>query len=481
MLRLSAAWQLVDDLHLGQVPWVWARDPETGELAAQVGVLADRRHGKSEGLLRYCFHVCETRWRAGYIPSALFVVHEAKAGVANVWPIVERLSNAYGWESAGWCKLDERNGRVTGYDGQRVVWRFRIVGADHPKLGRLLRGGEHDVVVIDEAQDFRYIDLKGFIDKVISSEVDDRGGRIFLAGTPGEEEAGYFWEVVVARQHPEWVVCHAEPFSNPFNAKKRRAKLERLKKANPKIEGEPWVRREYFGEWQPDNRLLIVEIRPELCLLREWKPLPGEEFVLGIDLGFDAPSAYVLGAWSPRAHGNLVYLDAWQQAEMLVGDHVAAIQRYQRAQGIYRVLAGHRLRLVGDPGAGGKFTLAELERSYGIIVESAKKEGKALTVSQLNTESSMGRIKFYHLADPAHPERHPMVAYWNKKAWRVDPITKVRSEPKDMHRHHAGLYVRRAARIETYREPRKDERSEGERIRARKAAAIERRRKLGVL
>ncbi|MCP4591669.1 MAG: hypothetical protein GY842_13090 [bacterium] len=454
LLLLAAAKRCLDDLHDGQKRVVWARDeiaaPVAGQLplADRVALLSGRRFGKTEGLIRYACALCMSPHWHGKPGAVIYVTLSKDSAEEIVWPIIKNLKRIYGWD----CKLDKRKLRVTWPNGGYL----RLVGADHQRFAKLIRGQEYDAAIIDEAQDFTYINLKHLCDRILSKTLTDRCGRMFMAGTPGEQEGGYFWEVVwkgleeldrgvaISKTHPIWTVVHGGPFENPYNAAQDRRQLAREKLANPRIEEEPWVQREYFGKWVADNRLLMVTLRPHLNYLYEWEPADDERFILSIDWGW-TPAAYSLSAWNPRRHNNLVYLEAWEREEMMLADHLAAIREY-----IDHKVWGRDLTIIADPGGSSKTILEEIRRTYNIPLQNADKDGKDLTVQQINKEASTGNILVYNIHDPEHPEDNGVAKQWRSLTWKVDPVTKAREEGKPRHIHDTALYARKRARIHLF-------------------------------
>lgn len=460
LLNLSAARHLLADLHGGQKRFIWAKDTE-GHLADMVALLSGRRFGKTEAILRLAVALCLVTPFA----SVLYVSMQRTSARSIAWPLLQSLARRYNLRIR---KADERELYVEFLNGARI----QLVGADHPKFARLLLGTQHDLVLVDEAQDFIYIDLKYLVDEVLGATTDDREGRMFLTGTPGPVESGYFWEVVVDRKWPEWTVVSGHAFENPYTAAQQRKKLEKLKRLNPAIENEPWIRRRFFGEWVPDNRDRVVTLRPELNYLYEWAPAPDEEFVLSIDFGFTAPSAYVLSAWNPRRHNDYVFLEGWERKSMMLADHLAACRSYMNDPVI-----GRRLWIQGDPGGNSKALTEELRITYNIPIHDVDKNvarhtssgelGLGLVVAQLNMDASTGRLKVYNRLDPAHPELNGVAQQWNTLGYVVEPLTRKRKIGEPRHKHDAAVYCRRRMRPEIFEEHPVIELTEGQRIRNR--------------
>lgn len=462
---------MLDHLHEGQKEFIWHKPVNEfsgvdqglpgnhGDVANFAALISDRRFGKTYSIAIYSTALCLCIRRASVLYLGLQKDVARNIFLQNFYKIQERFNVP--------CIVDERNYRIEFPETESVI---NISGADHPKLVRLFRGQEHDLVAIDEAQDFKYVDLLFFINNAITSCLDDRDGRLFLTGTPGNEESGFFYDVVVAAKHPDYAVVHGKPFSNPSNAVRRRKRLEAWKLTNPEIELEPWVQREYFGRWVADNRLLMVTLAPHLNYETVWNPHSKDEYILSIDWGFTAPSAYVLGVWNPSRHNMLIYLDGWEKTEMRLHDHLKAIRKYQ-SHPVY----GRRLRIVADPGGSSKAIVEELRGTYKIPIENAQKLGKELILEQINMDASLGNIKVYNPKDPMRPQDNGVAVQWSKLTWVEDPKTKEQKEGSPRHIHDAALYLRRAARIELYSEPKKDTRDINERMRDKKAARVRRR------
>jgi hypothetical protein len=481
LLLLGVARGLLEGLHGGQQRLVWAVEPADEQAAPapvddpprradRVALLSGRRWGKSEGILRYACALCCSKGGV----NVLYVGLNKDSAKEIAWPLLRKLEARYRWPDV---VFDERRLVITFANGSRI----RIVGADHPRFARLLRGQEYDLCIVDEAQDFVYVDLAYLCDQVLGPTLEDRDGRLFMCGTPGMFEAGYFYEVVwkglgalgqrVARsvEHPDWIVVHGEPWENPHNSGKRQRRLEALRRKNPRIEDEPWVQREFFGRWTPDNRALMVSIPSELCYLREWEPADDEEFLLCIDWGWHDPSAYVLAAWNPHRHNDLVYLEGWSREQMMLADHRREITRYLEHPLLRRNSGTLRdLTVMADPGGSAKTIVEELKRTYGLPIQNADKEGKALVYEQLNMDASLGHIKFFNIHNPRRPEDNGVAQQWRTLGWRIDPITRAREEGEPRHISDCAVYIRKRVRLDLFEERVPEEIDVNEQIRRKK-------------
>lgn len=371
-------------------------------------------------------HTCLSKHRA----ICAYVNQERDYAKDLVWPILVNLIDMYKWN----VKADGRSMRITFRDTEGTI---QLYGADQKRFQRRMRGKQFDDVVVDEAQDFIFSDLGHLCMRVLYPTIADRHGRLFMAGTPGEIE-NYFFEVQKG-EHPHWTVVRGEHLENPHTRAELRGQLNHLLRTNPHVLEEPWVRREYFNEWVPDTRKVVVKLNADINYLYEWQRVAGDRFVLGIDFGFPSLSAYVLLTWNPDRYPFFVYIEAWERPKMELHDHVNAINDYLRRY--------PGLRIVGDPSwFGGKDNpstesfVTELQQIHGLPIEPADKRDKRFHVERLNSEATCGWLKIFNADDPQHPEKATMAQQWNKLVRLSDG-----SEGTPRHLHDAGLYARRAA------------------------------------
>lgn len=434
LARRYAHAQILRDLHPGQRRVIFARDPQGGRgVAPFVALLCPLRWGKTEAYLRWAIYTCQTKRRA----SCIYVSMHRSSAKEIAWPKLEELFEHY--------KIRVKKNNVDlAIKFLETDSRLRLVGADHPRYARLIRGTEHDGVGVDEIQEFRHVDVQYLIESVIMPRVADRRGRVFIFGTPGPEEAGYFYDVVWRQGLPYWAIVLGDLYENPHNVEQLRAQIERFKLANPMIESEPWFQREWRGRWVVDNRNLMVPIDGALNYLTEWQPAHDDIYVLGIDWGYSpAPSAYVIGCVNPRLYEYLVYLEAWERGEMRLRDHIAAIRDFQQRY--------PGLTVVADPAGSAKTVIEELRYEHNIPIRNARKLHKDWHVDKMASDASLGLLKLHNLADPKRPEQHPLAQEWARLAWRIDRETGARIEGSPRHRHDAAMYVRRAVSLALHR------------------------------
>jgi len=411
----------VEDLHEGQRRYIWAEN-QLGELAQQVALLSSRRFGKTEGFLRLAGSEAgvQKRFRA-------VAIYQQRCDAREIaWPIVEELAEKYQWD----CKLNsvEMAARF-----RRTGGMIKLFGADDPRRHRQFRGQKNDLVLIDEGQDW-YSDVEKMI-RGIMPGLADKNGRLFFCGTPGPMPEGYFYEVT-AGQHPQWAVIHGSPMENPYTCAELQRQLEEYRLGNPNIDNEPWVKREYHGEWVVDTRANVIHVDPAINYLHEWRREEDDHFLLAIDWG-DERAAMTLSTWNRRRYPWLIYLQSRTFGGATMQDYIDRIRYYQATY--------PKLDIVADPGGVAKSVVHELRIKHGIPIINAEKSDKFAQIQFMNRDLSLGNVKIFNLDDPGHPEDHPLAKEWRNLIWIVHPIKKTREEGKPRDIHDTALYSRRYA------------------------------------
>ena len=419
-------------LHDGQKRFIYATDTD-GTLARYVALLTHRRWGKTEGSLRFAGE------QSAVVPRYhwAFIAQHRTNAKDLAWPILEQLNEEYEWNA-------KPNNVDLTYKWSNGSYG-RIYGADDERFHRLLRGQKFDLVIIDEAQDFIFSDLEKLTGRILAPTIADRRGRILMQGTPGEMEYGFFYDVCIKKKHPHWSVVTSHEFENPYTRQQLIDDVARLCRKNPEIINEPWIQREYLGRWVCDNRRNVIKLSPSINYLYEWKREKGDKFILGIDFGYNDPSAYVLATENADRHPWLIYLSAEFKKEMLLRDHVDTIRKYQKQY--------PGIRIVGDTGGSSRALVEELRKTHAIPIEAAEKQEKRTHVERLNSEATMGIIKIFNIEDPSSPQDSEIAKQWNS-LMRIPNAKKEDGweEGRPRHVHDAALYARRGAMLRGYKE-----------------------------
>jgi hypothetical protein len=328
-------------------------------------------------------------------------------------------------------------------NGAEVV--IGAADANEQEMRKLL-GQKYRRVCIDEAQDWTHTDLHDLVYSVLKPACADLGGSISMRGTPGKFLKGFFRQLTPSSvqagvagakgSFPGWslhcwdtsantALMPAAPGGKPERMCDRWAReIAELKRTHPGIEETPAFRRNYLGEWVLDETNLVYRYQAGR---NDYDALPalkrdGWHYVLGIDLGYDDATAFVLWAYhdeDPTLYGV--------KAEKEPGlDITATAERVKRYQ------AGWQIEALVVDGAN-KQAVEEMRRRHGLPLQAADKTGKADFIEIMNAEYTMSRIKLGPECGPLKDEYASLV--WNDKSEKREEHPAC-----DNHAADAGLY-----------------------------------------
>lgn len=297
---------------------------------------------------------------------------------------------------------------------------IRIGSADaNAEEMRKLLGLKYRKVAIDEAQDWHHTDLHALVFETLKPACADWRGSVTLMGTPGRVAKGLFFDVT-QRREPGWSVHSWTTVDNPYIRENWLAEIADLKARFPGIEDTPAFQRNYLGRWVIDESNLVYRYRPGFNDFAGALPadlVDGRwHHVLGVDLGYEDDSAFVLVAW----HGNsptLWVVEAHKQKKMDVTAVAERIKWYlRRAEA-----AGRPIETVVVDGSN-KQAVAEMQNRHALSLVPSDKAGKSDFIEIMNAEFTTGRIK----VDPA--ACRPLAEEYGNLVWK-DKSTKREEHP----------------------------------------------------
>lgn len=258
---------------------------------------------------------------------------------------------------------------------------IRMAGVDDsPDEADKLLGAKYKLIILDEAASYTQ-DLTRIIYQTLLPTTIDERGTICMVGTPGDVAKGLFFEVTT-HQHEgrAWSLHKWNASDNPYMKEQWEEELREMVATNPRIQDTPWFRRMCLGEWVTDTSNLIYR-------LNEWNIAPRNPalttYVLSIDLGFNDPSAFVIGAYNPHSSDKLQIIDSFKESEMDVTDVAEKIREFQNRYDLSAILV--------DPAS--KQVVEELRRRYHLPLRSAEKADKMRHVEMINAEFKLGRLE----------------------------------------------------------------------------------------
>lgn len=380
--------------------------------------LCPRRAGKTYMAIRYAL------WTALKVSDAVVVITTLtlKSAKRLYWRELRDLMDAYGVDykphNTSLELLIKANGSKVFLAGAETV-------ADIERL----RGGRYDLVIVDECKSFHPSVFREFMDDVVSPALLDKMGTLLLIGTPGTELSGPFYEATdpenksetgvhtcrpwIDRDLPYWKARRARWSFHTWTQKDNTAMPQiweaalDLKEVNNWPDDHPTWLREYLGQWVAgENSRVFSFADANTRADGHGNPLctyfPDENstntfgltdtvdwhYVLGIDLGYEDSTAFVIGAWSPH-DPNLHMVWSYKSPHMRTDDIAMRIKQLD-------AMVGGFSGMVADTGGLGKMIVETLNFEHGFNIEPAKKQDKLDHIELMNGDYLSGRIKHAH-------------------------------------------------------------------------------------
>lgn len=289
----------------------------------------------------------------------------------------------------------------------------RMGGMDDASELDKYRGDAYRFVGIDEPAMIKPALLEYLIEDAIAPALMDYDAPLVLTGTPGEAQVGYFWKVY-SGQLPNFSVHKWSFMTNEKGIPAEKRSIEYIEKET----GLPWTapknQREYAGVWVADTNTLVYRFADDrntydgnLPVGHDWK------FLLGMDLGFHDPTAFVVGAYA-KTHPDLFIVQAEAFPHLLP---------YQIAEHIQRLIAkyGRFARIVCDSGGSmARSSIEEWNRRFAFGILGAEKTKKFDYIEHMNSELALGRIKI--------PTGCPLADEWKQLVWEAPDEDSVRTD-----------------------------------------------------
>lgn len=387
--------------------------------------LCARRAGKSFTAMGYAFDTC-LRSRGARVVIVTLTLKSAK----NIyWEPMREFTSRYGIN----CRFFINEQRVRLENGSEIM----LIGAESRAQIDKLRGGQYDLVIIDECKSYPPSVLSELINEVISPALLDRRGNMLMIGTPGSILDGpFFLATFPGAKHPKTGKLYSRFYSDPEPYWKNRPndhswnwsrhswgikdnpylpegsweEALRIKEVNGWDDDHPIWQREWLGNWVTSDTTFVYSFaklshtEPDKVY---WEPdfknnnpfgLPHQGpwyFVLGMDLGFEDDFAAVVCAYSPfdrTLYQVWEFKDNHQDMDQ-VAMHIARAGELVGEPGFTSVVA--------DAGGLGKLLVETLNRRHGWNIQPAEKRDKYDHIELINTDFQAGRLKLLRHSDLA--------------------------------------------------------------------------------
>lgn len=371
-----------------------------------------RRAGKTFVATAYLVDVCERSPDA----NVLYITLTLKSAKKLLWLPLKRLNREFD------LGLRFNNTDLQAFFPNGAT--LSLFGAETEADVEKSRGQTYDLIIVDECKSFSSRLLEYLITEVLMPALMDRAGTLALIGTPGSVLAGTFYEstgpdssqILDLPTGTRW--AKARPFNGRTAARWKGVEFEwsahswtiaentgnkrlwkealAMKRRAGWADDNPVWRREYLGEWVPDDGRRVYYFD---AARNFWTPgevtednvfgLPGNHawrYVIGLDLGYSDPFALQIAAFAETCP---TFYQVWEyeRTKLTVSEIAGVINSAIERCG------GEVDAIIADFGALGDTILATLQEEYGISVERASKKEKRDHIELLNGDLAPGEDK----------------------------------------------------------------------------------------
>jgi hypothetical protein len=258
------------------------------------------------------------------------------------------------------------------------------VDVDEDEMNKLL-GKKYRLVCIDEASMYT-IDMHKLVYGILKPAITDQRGSICLMGTSSNFTRGLFYDITTGKE-PGWALHRWSAFDNPFIARQWAEELEEIDRLRPLFKDTPLYKQWYLNEWVVDTDKLVYKYD---FARNSYKETPkslspmGWTYILGVDLGYEDDTAFVLCAF----HDNdktLFVLKTFNKKHMDITDVANKIKEFRDDK-------DYPVSKVIIDGAN-KQAVEEIQHRHHIALEPADKTGKSDFIEIMNAELIQGKIK----------------------------------------------------------------------------------------
>ena len=296
------------------------------------------------------------------------------SGKDILWPALHDLNDKLDLK----LRFRENTGDIILPNKSKIIIR----GADDKRQIEKLRGPKYHIAVVDEAQGFPHF-LHDLIEDVLEPATLDYDGQIVVTGTPNSACAGPFYELTTKADG--WAVHSWTLRDNP-HIPGVEDWLERKKKQKAWDDNNPTYLREYCGVWIRDASCLVFEYDANVNLVDEFPVDDAEDWmwVLGMDLGFNDPTAFVVMAYSEDLRQAFV-VESYKESGLIPSAVAARVEALMERYPFVRIVA--------DTGGFGKGYAEEMKTRFAIPVVAAQKSQKHSFIELINGDLRSGGLK----------------------------------------------------------------------------------------
>ena len=267
---------------------------------------------------------------------------------------------------------------------------IKLTGVDSDENESLkLLGGKYRLVCIDEGSMYT-VDLRNLVYGILKPAMTDpnaggQRGTIAMMGTSSNFTRGLFYDVATGKE-PGWSVHKWSAHDNPYVAKQWQEELDEIATLRPLYIGTPQYRQWYLNEWVVDEEKLCYKFNESKNIYTE-RPKLNENlwtYVLGVDLGWEDDTAFVLSAFHAN-DSHLYVVETFNRKFMTLPDVENKIHEFQHRYEVSRIII--------DGSA--KQAIETMRTKTAIPFEFADKQGKEAFIELLNSDLIQEKVKIH--------------------------------------------------------------------------------------
>lgn len=292
-------------------------------------------------------------------------------------------------------------------NGSQIM--FIGADADADQMNKLL-GQKFKLAILDEASMYANIDLRTLVYGIIRPALSDLSGSMVLIGTPSDYLNSLYYDITTGKE-AGWAVHKWTANDNPHMVRQI-AEDELLYDQMPGYRESTLYKQHNLGLWVVDDGKKVYKFNDKI----NHKPAAitnQYQHVMGVDLGFEDDSAFVVGAWSHYdTTMHIVHVETHKH--MLMDDVENKIKQLQSRFNVGTITMD----------SAGKNFVETLQTRFQTAIHKAEKIHKKDFIELMNTDFQMGRINLLPgTADALIKEYNNLV--WDEDKLDRDPQTKV--------------------------------------------------------
>lgn len=399
-----------------------------------------RRFGKSTSFAKKALNIAVNNPGSKVLYLALTI----GSAVGILWDILEKELKQQGLLEGIDYKTDKTNAVFTfrgtderdPFKGGGTI-KFFGVNSNANEMKKIL-GQAYDLVGIDECGSMT-IDMNVLILQMILAALSDRRGSLVLLGT-AENIPNTFFEAVASGKENSlsWKVYKCSTLDNPYMAKQFQEDMDMILKNNPLAVETSWFRTHWLNQWCADDDLIIIRNDADINSIDALPDYDDWIYGLGVDLGFNDASSFVVSAMSSKSP-YLYVADAFKLSGMDFTDVANTIKKLNE---IYKFT-------FAEVDGANKQGVQEMQRRHdlGVTLNPADKTDKATYLRLMSDDYKQGKVKLVTTTTTQLKEEQDQLM-WIKDTDKEDPRCQ-------NHLNDGALYIWRKMRV--YFEPLEEE------------------------